>query len=54
MSEFDWFGPKKKSKPVNVFVEGPITKKIIKKLKRDKPGRTIIINGKIYIDPDTD
>lgn len=48
MIGFNWGYPNKKRKTIDVRVEGPVTKRIIKKLKKDHPGCKILINGKKY------
>lgn len=47
MKEKNWF-PSKGSNSVNVQIEGPVTKDIVKRIKKDNPGKTIKINGKKY------
>jgi hypothetical protein len=40
--------PSKGSGSVNICIEGPITKDIVKRIKKDNPGKKIKINGKKY------
>lgn len=45
MVGFNWVCPNKKHKIIDIRVEGTVTKRMIKKLKNDHPGRKIRING---------
>ena len=45
MGEKSWF-PGKGSDKINVQIEGPVTKDIVKRIKKSNPGKTIRINGK--------
>lgn len=49
MINFNWFCPNNsKQKTIDVWVEGPVNKKMIKKLKKNNPGCKIRINGRKY------
>lgn len=48
MKWFNWNDSSNKPKTIDVHVEGPVTKKLIRKIKDANRGCKIIINGKKY------